>query len=401
MDWFNACGMLVLVIGHCELLVTIVNRTHSFPIHFRPLRQFRHFDDLMIPLFPAAFVWLQGLNGAQLLRGGAWEQLPTRWIVYLSLCAAGFVGFLYSVVRWQLYRPPEAHVSTSEEILDVQAKLETPLFRPGPYSFLARVPGNECLQLSIARKTFCFPQLPPEWDGLTITQLSDLHFIGTIDRAYFAEVMRQAAELNSDLLVLTGDIIDDMRLVDWLIPTLAPLNAPLGRYFLLGNHDWDLEPDTIRQHVLQTGWTDLGSRAIGLDIQGHRLALGGTEFPWLGHNPDFTPVGDSDFRILLSHSPDTFDWAVAQDVDLVLAGHNHGGQVQLPVIGPVYSPSRYGVKYAGGTFAQGKTLLHVSRGLAGRHPLRLNCRPELVQIRLVRHAEPRTAAQNSASPGTE
>jgi uncharacterized protein len=85
-------------------------------------------------------------------------------------------------------------------------------------------------------------------------------------------------------------------------------------------------------------------------------------------------------RLLLSHTPDEIEWARDAGVDLMLAGHNHGGQVVLPLIGPVYSPSRYGTRYAGGSFWREPTLLHISRGVSGRHPLRWNCRPEVIRI---------------------
>jgi uncharacterized protein len=64
----------------------------------------------------------------------------------------------------------------------------------------------------------------------------------------------------------------------------------------------------------------------------------------------------------------------------MLAGHTHGGQIRLPVVGPVFSPSRFGVRYASGTFFRAPTLMHVSRGLSGTRPLRFNCRPELAQF---------------------
>jgi predicted MPP superfamily phosphohydrolase len=86
------------------------------------------------------------------------------------------------------------------------------------------------------------------------------------------------------------------------------------------------------------------------------------------------------FRLLLSHTPDCLNEARRQKVDLMLAGHNHGGQVVLPVIGPVYSPSLSGCRYSGGTFWAPPTLLQVSRGLSGRHPLRINCRPEITRL---------------------
>jgi predicted MPP superfamily phosphohydrolase len=82
----------------------------------------------------------------------------------------------------------------------------------------------------------------------------------------------------------------------------------------------------------------------------------------------------------LSHTPDNFAWACRHNVDLMLSGHNHGGQIKLPLFGPVYSPSRFGCRYADGVFWKSPTLMHVSRGLAGKHPLRWRCRPEVTRI---------------------
>ena len=93
------------------------------------------------------------------------------------------------------------------------------------------------------------------------------------------------------------------------------------------------------------------------------LLIGGSERPWMGEHPSFETEDESAFRLFLSHSPDNIPWAKRNGVDLMLSGHNHGGQVVLPVIGPVYSPSKFGVKYASGLFWEDPTLLFVSRGL--------------------------------------
>ena len=86
------------------------------------------------------------------------------------------------------------------------------------------------------------------------------------------------------------------------------------------------------------------------------------------------------FRLLLAHTPDLFPWAQQLDFDLMLAGHNHGGQIRLPWIGPLISPSRYGTRYASGLFQEGPTVMHVSRGVGGEHLLRWNCPPELALL---------------------
>jgi predicted MPP superfamily phosphohydrolase len=102
----------------------------------------------------------------------------------------------------------------------------------------------------------------------------------------------------------------------------------------------------------------------------------------MGSRPQWP--SDGSFRLLLSHTPDNLPRAKREGVDLMLSGHVHGGQVVLPIFGPVYAPSRYGVKYASGVFHEPPTVLHVSRGLSGRHPLRFRCRPEVTRLVLRR-----------------
>ncbi|MGH7129460.1 MAG: metallophosphoesterase, partial [Planctomycetaceae bacterium] len=216
--------------------------------------------------------------------------------------------------------------------------------------------------------------------GLSVLHLSDLHYIGTPDVRYYRELMELAAERPVDLIMFTGDLLDRQELVEWLPETLGRLSAPLGRYFILGNHDWFLEPHAIRRALGELGWQDAAGRVHRVVHRSRTLAIGGTERPWMGAHPDFTALETEAFRLLLSHTPDNLSWARSQGIDLMLSGHNHGGQVVLPVLGPVYSPSRYGVQYAAGTFWRPPTLLHVSRGVAGRHPLRWNCRPEISRL---------------------
>ena len=102
----------------------------------------------------------------------------------------------------------------------------------------------------------------------------------------------------------------------------------------------------------------------------------------MGKNPDVPPRTDHALRLLLSHTPDQRDFAIDSDFDVMLCGHNHGGQVRLPVIGPVYSPSQYGVRYSGGTYEHEHLLIHVSRGTGSMDALQWNCRPEITLLEL-------------------
>jgi predicted MPP superfamily phosphohydrolase len=154
----------------------------------------------------------------------------------------------------------------------------------------------------------------------------------------------------------------------------------VGKYFILGNHEKRLaDVLPLRQALVNAGIADLGSRTEGLTINGVEILVAGNELPWFGEAP-MMPRSTPRFRVLLSHSPDQLPLAKQQGFDLMLAGHNHGGQIRLPLIGALITPSLYGCRYAGGLYYEEPTLLHVSRGLGGVHPIRLNCPPELALL---------------------
>jgi predicted MPP superfamily phosphohydrolase len=147
----------------------------------------------------------------------------------------------------------------------------------------------------------------------------------------------------------------------------------------------------LREALDEAGIVDISSRAQSFAIRDTEILIAGTELPWFGAAPQIdesaeaakTSDGQRLFRLLLSHSPDQFAWARQHDFDLMLAGHTHGGQIRLPYLGALIAPSRYGFRYASGVFYEAPTLLHVTRGIAGQHQIRLNCPPELALLRLV------------------
>ena len=203
--------------------------------------------DVWMLAFPPLLLWKVGFTGPAVLLGGYWSNLSGGWQAYLSVCLLGAAGLAFTAVRYQLRRPPTAQLSNHSHSVDVVERLGRRPLGSGPYQTLARLPGNEIFQIEVSHKTLQLPRLPAEWDGLNILHLSDLHFIGTLDLPFFEEVTRLSLEQQADLIVFTGDLLDKQRLVEWLPATLGQLAAPLGCYFILGNHDWYLEPEPIRQ----------------------------------------------------------------------------------------------------------------------------------------------------------
>jgi predicted MPP superfamily phosphohydrolase len=131
----------------------------------------------------------------------------------------------------------------------------------------------------------------------------------------------------------------------------------------------------------------LGGRWRQIVVGDLPIILAGNELPWYRPAAPLRdcPPRDADglpLRIALAHSPDQFGWAQQHDVDLMLAGHNHGGQVRLPVVGPILAPSLHGVRYAAGAYWAGNTVMHVSRGTSSLTPVRFNCPPEIAMLNL-------------------
>jgi predicted MPP superfamily phosphohydrolase len=215
---------------------------------------------------------------------------------------------------------------------------------------------------------------------------------GRIRKRYFEQVVEHVNDAQPDVIAITGDIVDRNACIDWISTTLGRLRAELGVYFILGNHDRRVDVARLKATLTGCGLVHLGGKTEAIahpDRNGPAIVLAGNELPWQGPAPALPRKNTSteeqdDLRVLLAHTPDQIDWAAEHDIDVMLAGHNHGGQVCLPLIGPILVPSRHGTRYAGGVFARGDTVLHVSRGTSSLSPIRYNCPPEVAILVLRR-----------------
>lgn len=369
--------------GMAKLLAIGENVVHGYGWSRGALQRVRATHNLLLVAYPLVTLFGLGVSGPRLMWQNDWSTLPVWGALWLTVGLIGAVALLASTIRHLTYRPPSCETSSTSEIIDIAARTNAPLIGSGRAKWLARLPGNEQFTLEVQRRTYRLPRLPAAWDGLSLAHFSDCHFRGPVTREYFVEVMRQIEALQADMILFTGDLLDAKACLGWLPETFGRLSAPLGCWFVLGNHDWyvGIEPE-IRLALGEAGWTDVAGRVHGLERDGAPLVLCGNERPWMGQPPDLAEVDPAAFRILLSHGPDQITWARANNIDLMLAGHTHGGQIRLPIIGPVYSPSRFSCRYASGVFHVPPTLMSVTRGVSGREPIRYNCRPEITKITL-------------------
>ncbi len=248
---------------------------------------------------------------------------------------------------------------------------------------------------TITRRTLWFPDLPPGLEGLRLLHLSDLHAGIHLGEDMMQEIVAEANELRPELIVQTGDMIDISR--DYIPPyvrAFRDLSAPLGVVTVLGNHDrYTGEPEVIR------GCRDAGQVFVQngchvVERNGAALALLGIDDPhnWKVDDPQAVdldaalraaPPAAQAFRVLLAHRPGAWDAAAPRGIPLTLAGHIHGGQFYLPLIG--WSAGRLITKYVMGHFQRRDSQLYVSRGIGVVGvPIRVFTPPEIELFELRR-----------------
>ena len=231
------------------------------------------------------------------------------------------------------------------------------------------------------------PKLPPAFKGFTITHLTDLHLNDWMTPEYFSEVVDKANDLESDVIVITGDFIDG-NTPDWMFPgiveQLGALKAEMGVYGTLGNHDHWRSYGLVRGLMAEGGVVDLSNRIHTFQRGDENLYLCGLD-DYMEKKQDLRAVTDplpvDACAILLMHEPDYADIsAPTQRFSLQLSGHSHGGQIDPPFIDPPVLPL-YARKYPRGLYQVGDMLLHTSTGIGVTEPrVRFNCRPEIVQL---------------------
>jgi len=379
----SVIALVLAVTGHVAICVFLNNRLHAQGWPRPIIKSLSAFGHVVMTAGAAAAVWWWAENASdpRAAVAGYYGLIG----LYAALCILIAAGPLpLSLWRRRTCRTPAALCGNHSRLVDFRTG-GADIIGPGWRRWLVRLPLNEVLRLEINEKRLAVPRLDASLEGLSIAHLSDLHFTGVIGRRYFEEAIELANQMEPDIVAVTGDLLDKSRCLDWVPYTLGRLRARHGAFFVLGNHDLQVDCARLRETLEDAGLVDLSGQWHSLCINGCAVVLAGNELPWFRRAPSMSDCpgqieGRRPLRILLAHSPDQIDWARKHDFDLLLAGHNHGGQIRLPLVGPVFSPSRYGVRYACGVFHEPPTLMHVSRGLSAKTPLRYECPPELTKL---------------------
>jgi uncharacterized protein len=259
--------------------------------------------------------------------------------------------------------------------------------------------------IEISHREVTIPGLSSAFDGFRVAQLSDIHFDEFTEPVFLRDAVHRINALNPDAVFLTGDFVTHSPISDrvfkdaeWHCARILNQLRCTQRYACLGNHDLTVGKERVTAALNASGIPVVNNSFMPVERGVGRFWLAGLEDPLCGH-PDPDAAIPAKIRglpnepvIVMCHGPDYADTLIKQpagpSVALMLSGHTHGGQVCLPLMGPLILPDM-GKKYVQGWFQLGSMQLHVNRGLGTVGvPFRFDCPPEISVITL-RAPEPR------------
>ena len=230
--------------------------------------------------------------------------------------------------------------------------------------------------------------LPEYFSGLRIVQVSDIHHGLFLPIERLEGAVEKANQLDADVVALTGDFVTySRRYIEPAARVLGRLRARYGVVAVLGNHDFRVDADAVAAALGRNRIEVLRNRHTSLRFAGEALYLAGVDDYGYGGDVRLAlrgvPQGAA--TLLLAHNPRIISHAARRGVSLVLSGHTHGGQVNLPVLGTVYGRSPERLRYKIGWDRLGATQIYVSRGIGTIVlPWRLRCPAEITHLELLR-----------------
>jgi len=254
--------------------------------------------------------------------------------------------------------------------------------------------GIEPHWVDIVHRPLPIPYLPDKLVGRRLVQISDIHIGESVSDDYMSSTLAALADLQPDLIAITGDLMtcerdEQVAHVTRILKHLP--NAPLGRFAVLGNHDYGHHGRSgIVTHSadrLTEGLTDLGVHVLRnevTEVEGLQLAgLDELLFQRCSIRGTLRQLDPQRAMLTLCHNPDAVDQPGWDNFHgWVLAGHTHGGQCRLPGFAPPITPV-WNKRYTSGEFVlPGNRRLYINRGLGYFRRVRFNCRPEVTVFTL-------------------
>lgn len=351
-----------------------------------------------LPLFGILMVFLWGWGQ---FYGLPWLGMPAAILavvafvlevaLMLSLPVSGVIHLAHwvtdRVIRRRRRRDP-SRIDTNRRALLKVAAASLPIASVG--MGLAGV-THAFADVEVSLKPIVLDQLPPPLEGLRILHISDSHLSQYVTLETMADVLTQAEPFAPDLIVITGDIADDLSQLGEALNMTTQLRPRLGVYACLGNHEYYRGLPEVHRIFERSPVPLLVNECVTLDVSGTLLRVGGIEDPRFVGGGDYgffknaidTMLTDSeaaDFTVLMSHRPDALDYASEVGLDLTLAGHTHGGQIGISQRSLFEGIAPRG--YLWGHYRKHQSHLYTSSGVGHWFPFRLGCPAEAPVIEL-------------------
>lgn len=243
--------------------------------------------------------------------------------------------------------------------------------------------------LEVRPVTLSLPRLDPEFDGYRIALIGDIHFEDWTQPRRLDRIVDLVNAQNADLISITGDFLSYSSapgVPDRLTEALGKLEARDGVLTVMGNHDYLTDVEIVRRRLLEAGVTELRNDVRTLERGNSMLHIAGVDDLMESRSRldlVLDKLPEDGAAILLAHEPDFADVSAATGrFDLQLSGHSHGGQVRMPLLGPVFLPP-FSQRYTSGLYEVKNMLQYTNRGLGFVHlRIRFLCRPEITILTL-------------------
>lgn len=311
----------------------------------------------------------------------------------ISLPFSGFVHGIDNLIHRRKLKkgPPEGpEVDTGRRIFLKSTAAALPLIS---VSMGAAGVGRSLGKIDMPSRRIAVPGLPAHMDGLRILQISDSHLWHYVTLDDLSDLCQTAEPKSPDLVLVTGDVADDVGQLPSALDIISQLRPRLGVYAILGNHEYFRGIETIRRIYDKSTIPLLVDQGVSLNSNGAPFYLAGIDDPRRLHDVPaaffqertdraMQDHAENEFTILMSHRPDAFDYAASRGINLTLSGHTHGGQIGL--FGRSAFEPMFPRRYWWGTYRQGSSVLYTTAGAGHWLPFRLGCPPEAPLIELRR-----------------
>jgi predicted MPP superfamily phosphohydrolase len=344
----------------------------------------------------------------------------TIFAIVLGLFFAKLIAALFFLiddvrrgVQWVVGKLSSSNNVTGENVADDE-KISRSVFLSwagmiaggGLFATLLNGFGNK-YQYQVKNIPLSYSNLPAAFRGLKIVHISDIHSGSLMDKKAVLKGIEKIMLQKPDLILFTGDMVNNTATeMEGLMDVFSRLNAPMGVYSTLGNHDYgdyvqwatteekSANLDRLKQIHAEMGWRLLMNEHIVLERGDDKIALLGIEnwsakarFPKYGNMARaYAGAAAYPFKILMSHDPSHWDAEVRtkySDVDLMLSGHTHGMQFGVELPGFKWSPVQYMYEQWAGLYEKGAQKLYVNRGYGFiGYPGRVGIMPEITVLEL-------------------